>query len=82
VAFGCHLARLQPPPPPPPPPTPSKIRVKFRENEELQLLTGTRQSGGERSVSTILYLLALQGVTVTPFRVVDEINQVGGYGRV
>ncbi|KAI8465259.1 MAG: hypothetical protein J3K34DRAFT_92112 [Monoraphidium minutum] len=52
-----------------------EIMVKFRDNEELQLLTGTRQSGGERSVSTILYLLALQGVTVTPFRVVDEINQ-------
>lgn len=34
-----------------------------------------RQSGGERSVSTMLYLVALTGVTVTPFRVVDEINQ-------
>ncbi|MEW5302675.1 MAG: hypothetical protein WDW36_005436 [Sanguina aurantia] len=52
-----------------------QIRVKFRENEDLQLLNGTRQSGGERSVSTILYLIALQGITVTPFRVVDEINQ-------
>lgn len=35
-------------------------RVKFRQNEELQLLTAQRQSGGERSVSTILYLIALQ----------------------
>lgn len=26
-------------------------------------------------MSTILYIIALQGVTVTPFRVVDEINQ-------
>ncbi len=26
----------------------------------MQLLTSTRQSGGERSVSTILYLIALQ----------------------
>ncbi len=26
-------------------------------------------------MSTILYLIALQDVTVTPFRVVDEINQ-------
>lgn len=33
-------------------------------------------------MSTILYLIALQGVTVTPFRVVDEINQVGGGARV
>ena len=35
-------------------------RVKFRESEELQMLTATRQSGGERSVSTILYLVAIQ----------------------
>lgn len=52
-----------------------QIRVKFRNDEELQPLTANRQSGGERSVCTILYLIALQGVTVTPFRVVDEINQ-------
>ncbi|KAJ1654571.1 Structural maintenance of chromosomes protein 5 [Dispira simplex] len=51
------------------------ILVKFRERESLQLLTGQRQSGGERSVSTILYLMALQGLAVAPFRVVDEINQ-------
>lgn len=54
--------------------------MQFRDGESLNALSATRQSGGERSVSTILYLLALQGVTVTPFRVVDEINQVGGCG--
>jgi chromosome segregation ATPase len=51
------------------------IYVKFRDTEDLQLLTGTRQSGGERSVSTILYLMTLQGFSKAPFRVVDEINQ-------
>jgi chromosome segregation ATPase len=51
------------------------IRVKFRENEELATLDANRQSGGERSVSTILYLVALQEVASSPFRVVDEINQ-------
>lgn len=51
------------------------IKVKFREAEELQVLNAQRQSGGERSVSTILYLVALQGVAACPFRVVDEINQ-------
>lgn len=51
-------------------------RVKFREAEELQPLNAQRQSGGERSVSTILYLVALQGVAACPFRIVDEINQV------
>jgi hypothetical protein len=35
-------------------------RVKFRDNEDLQTLDSNRQSGGERSVSTILYLIALQ----------------------
>jgi chromosome segregation ATPase len=37
-----------------------EIRVKFRDEEELQLLTATRQSGGERAVCTILYIMALQ----------------------
>lgn len=36
------------------------IKVKFRAEEDLQLLTAHRQSGGERSVSTILYLIAIQ----------------------
>jgi hypothetical protein len=53
----------------------AEVRVQFRASEPLSVLTAFRQSGGERSVSTILYLVALQDVTVTPFRVVDEINQ-------
>ncbi|XJO76391.1 hypothetical protein BDV3_006922 [Batrachochytrium dendrobatidis] len=52
-----------------------EIRVKFRDDEPLQVLTSTRQSGGERSVSTMLYLIALQHLSQSPFRVVDEINQ-------
>ena len=52
-----------------------QIKVKFRQTEQLQLLTGQRQSGGERSVSTIFYLMALQNMAKAPFRVVDEINQ-------
>ncbi|POR32575.1 Structural maintenance of chromosomes protein 5 [Tolypocladium paradoxum] len=51
------------------------IMVKFRENETLQQLTAHRQSGGERAVSTIFYLMALQSMAQSPFRVVDEINQ-------
>ncbi|XP_071964942.1 structural maintenance of chromosomes protein 5-like [Antedon mediterranea] len=51
------------------------IRVKFRANEQLRELTSHYQSGGERSVSTILYLMALQEINKCPFRVVDEINQ-------
>lgn len=46
-----------------------------RENETLQQLTAHRQSGGERAVSTIFYLMALQSMAQSPFRVVDEINQ-------
>jgi chromosome segregation ATPase len=52
-----------------------EILVKFRDNESLQVLSAQRQSGGEKSVSTILYLLALQELARSPFRVVDEINQ-------
>merc|ERR1711966_187452 len=36
---------------------------------------GQTHSGGERSVSTIMYLMALQDMMVSPFRCVDEINQ-------
>jgi chromosome segregation ATPase len=36
------------------------ILVKFRTNEPLQRLTPHQQSGGERSVATALYMLALQ----------------------
>uniref|UniRef100_A0A8C4T7Q5 Structural maintenance of chromosomes protein 5 n=2 Tax=Erpetoichthys calabaricus TaxID=27687 RepID=A0A8C4T7Q5_ERPCA len=52
-----------------------RIRVKFRSNTQLHELNPFHQSGGERSVSTILYLMALQELNRCPFRVVDEINQ-------
>ncbi|KAJ4148063.1 hypothetical protein LMH87_002551 [Akanthomyces muscarius] len=51
------------------------IMVRFRETETLQLLDKHRQSGGERAVSTIFFLMALQSLAQSPFRVVDEINQ-------
>lgn len=51
------------------------ILVKFRDSENLQLLTGQRQSGGERSLSTILYLMSLTELYRCPFSLVDEINQ-------
>jgi len=41
----------------------------------MQILTAQRQSGGERAVSTVFYLMALQSLARAPFRVVDEINQ-------
>lgn len=52
-----------------------EIQVKFREAEAMQVLTAQRQSGGERAVSTVFYLMALQSLARAPFRVVDEINQ-------
>lgn len=52
-----------------------QIQVKFRENASLSILDSHRQSGGERAVSTIFYLMALQSLSASPFRVVDEINQ-------
>ncbi|KAM7412011.1 hypothetical protein PAMA_021807 [Pampus argenteus] len=52
-----------------------RIRVKFHSSTQLHELTAYHQSGGERSVSTILYLMALQELNRCPFRVVDEINQ-------
>ena len=52
-----------------------QIRVSFRDKSELQTLSAQVHSGGERSVSTIMYLMAMQDLMVSPFRCVDEINQ-------
>lgn len=52
-----------------------EIRVAFRAGQGLQLLSQSVQSGGEKSVSTMLFLIALQDLTESPFRLVDEINQ-------
>lgn len=52
-----------------------KLRVQFREEAELSDLDGVKHSGGERAVSTIMFLMALQAFSTSPFRVVDEINQ-------
>lgn len=51
------------------------IMVRFRDGEELARLDSTRQSGGEKSLATALFLLALQQTAMAPFRLVDEINQ-------
>ncbi|XP_078313053.1 structural maintenance of chromosomes protein 5-like [Crassostrea virginica] len=52
-----------------------RIKVKYRDAEQLRELNMHHQSGGERSVATVLYLLALQELAKCPFRCVDEINQ-------
>ncbi|KAH8917398.1 hypothetical protein BT69DRAFT_1339185 [Atractiella rhizophila] len=52
-----------------------RIMVSFRDGDEMQPLTGQRQSGGERSLSTILYLMSLTELSKSPFSLVDEINQ-------
>ena len=52
-----------------------EIMVRFRETARLEKLQASVQSGGERSVSTIMYLMAMQDMMPSPFRMVDEINQ-------
>jgi chromosome segregation ATPase len=52
------------------------ILVKWRDSEKLHVLgEAGRDSGGERSVTTMVYLISLQDINPAPFRVVDEINQ-------
>ncbi|XP_050443520.1 structural maintenance of chromosomes protein 5 [Adelges cooleyi] len=53
------------------------IKVQFRNDEgtSLRQLDAKSQSGGERALTTALFLLSLQEVTHFPFRIVDEINQ-------
>lgn len=52
-----------------------RTNVCNSENEQMTVIDNHRQSGGERAVSTIFYLMALQSLARSPFRVVDEINQ-------
>lgn len=52
-----------------------EIKVSFREGVPPSVLSSQVQSGGERSVSTIMYLMAMQNMMCAPFRCVDEINQ-------
>ena len=52
-----------------------ELKVKYRKAASLQVLNAQVHSGGERSVATIMFLLALQDQMVCPFRCVDEINQ-------
>ncbi|CDZ98809.1 Structural maintenance of chromosome protein SMC5/Spr18, SMC superfamily [Phaffia rhodozyma] len=52
-----------------------EILVSFRAQDKLQLLTSTHQSGGERSLATIMYLMSLIELSNAPFSLVDEINQ-------
>lgn len=52
-----------------------EIHVSYRNVEKMRMLEATVQSGGEKSVATMLYLMSLQQVTKCPFRIVDEINQ-------
>ena len=62
-----------------PRPRPPLRQVKWRPSEELHALSDQgRDSGGERSVATMVYLIALQDINPCPFRVVDEINQAMG----
>ncbi|GAA5849234.1 hypothetical protein JCM3766R1_002305, partial [Sporobolomyces carnicolor] len=56
-----------------------EIMVSFRDKDEgdinLHVLSGQRQSGGERALTTVTYLLALAELARAPFALVDEINQ-------
>lgn len=51
------------------------IKVKFGDGDSLTELSRGQQSGGEKSVTTAVYMLSLQAMTTVPFRCVDEINQ-------
>ncbi|KAK4704081.1 structural maintenance of chromosomes protein 5, partial [Phenoliferia sp. Uapishka_3] len=56
-----------------------EILVSFRDNEALQVLTAQRQSGGERALTTVMYLISLAALAKAPFALVDEINRKAFY---
>lgn len=51
------------------------IKASFRPGKAMKTISSEVHSGGERSLSTMIYLIALQPLTPAPFRLVDEINQ-------
>lgn len=51
------------------------IQVQFRRAVPMQTLSAQVHSGGERAVSTIMFLMALNTIVQSPLRIVDEINQ-------
>uniref|UniRef100_A0A8C9HC38 Structural maintenance of chromosomes protein 5 n=1 Tax=Piliocolobus tephrosceles TaxID=591936 RepID=A0A8C9HC38_9PRIM len=51
------------------------IKVKFKENASYLPLSISHQSGGERSLTTMLFILAIQKLTKNGFYVLDELNQ-------
>ncbi|KYN98879.1 hypothetical protein PGSY75_1123800 [Plasmodium gaboni] len=51
------------------------IKVKFKKNAPFLLLSISHQSGGERSLTTMLYILSIQKLTKNGFYVLDELNQ-------
>jgi len=50
------------------------IKVQYRAGDEMASISVNRQSGGERSVAAMLFLLSMPTKNC-PFRLVDEINQ-------
>lgn len=51
------------------------LKVQFRPDSNLEILSSGRQSGGEKCVSIILYLLTMHRMFPAPFLIIDEINQ-------
>jgi len=55
-----------------------QIKVAFRDNEKVQILTSHRQSGGERALTTVMYVMSLAELAKAPFALV-ALKPVGGY---
>merc|ERR1712071_610177 len=51
------------------------IWAQFRPDSPMKLLQSGCFSGGEQSLTTMLFLLAMQPISSSPFRLIDEINQ-------
>ncbi|SCP04565.1 structural maintenance of chromosomes protein 5, putative [Plasmodium ovale] len=51
------------------------IKVRFTNTSPFLPLSVSHQSGGERSLSTMLYILSIQKLTKNGFYVLDELNQ-------
>ncbi|KII68300.1 Structural maintenance of chromosomes protein 5 [Thelohanellus kitauei] len=49
--------------------------VSYRTDENPTRLNPHRHSGGEKAVAIMLFLMAIQQMSQSPFKMIDEINQ-------
>ncbi|KAF1744906.1 hypothetical protein MXB_67 [Myxobolus squamalis] len=51
------------------------LMVSYHPGEKLVQLKHNRHSGGEKAVAVMIFLMSIQQLSTSPFKMIDEINQ-------